>query len=127
VSHLVITPATVAAISHLADRAHSSPYTLVHTRKLFRTPLPERSLIVPHGHRVTFTVGQFRPGWRCRHLMVSGPRQWPAPYDVYKLMELFGFRGKWDECFTWADGHPNRRAVNVVEPLDGDWSPMRNA
>jgi len=50
---LVLTPATRAAVQGLAERAHLEPYSQVHTRRLFHQPLPERVLIVPHGHRVT--------------------------------------------------------------------------
>ena len=121
-SQLVLTPATISSISALARRAHSQPYPYYHARKLFRRPQPDRSLVIPHGYRVTLTVAQFRPGWTCRHLTCSLPGQWPKIDDVRKLMALFGFYATLEQCFTWADG----RAVNAVEPLDGDWSPMWN-
>ena len=119
---LVLTPATLSAIGALTQRAHSQPYPPHHARKLFRRPLPDRSLVVPHGYRCSLTVGQFRPGWTCRHLTVSLPNQWPKIADVRKLMALFGFYATLEQCFTWADG----RTVNALEPLDGDWSPMWN-
>ncbi len=124
---LVMTPATKAAIHSLAVKAHAEPYTVPHARRLFRAPLPERSLIVPHGHRLVFMVGQFRHGWLCRHLKIAGPGKWPAMTDVRYLMAAFQFVGPLEECFTWADGPLARRNVNIVQPLNGDWSPLRSS
>ena len=126
-SQLVITPATKAAINALALRAHQSPYTVPHTRRLFRAPLPERSLVVPHGHRVAFTVGQFRPNWHCRHLAIQGPEKWPTMVDTRLLMRMFGFSSPLEACLTWPDGPISRRTVNIVEPVNGDWSPLRSS
>ena len=120
---LVITPATIAAVKALSSRAHQSPWTHTHIRKLFHQPKPERTLIVPHGHRVVLTVAQFRPGWLCRQLGVLGPGRWPAIPDVRYLMKACGFRLSLEEALTWAEG----REVNILEPLDGDWSPMQSS
>src|SRR3954463_16178861 len=99
---LVLTPATRAAVQALAERAHTQPYTHVHAKRLFHTPQPERSLIVPHGHRVTLTVGQFQPGWLCRRLEVTGPEAWPTIQDVSRLMALSRFNSPLEQCLTWA-------------------------
>ena len=90
---LVLTPATRAAITTLAERAYLQPYTPAHTKRLFHTPLPERSLIAPHGYRISFVVGQCRPHWPCRHLRVTGPERWPLMPDVRYLMDAFRFTG----------------------------------
>jgi hypothetical protein len=124
---LVMTPATKAAINALALRAHSQPYTVPHARRLFRAPLPERSLVVPHGHRLVYMVGQFRHGWLCRHLAIQTTEKWPTMASTRTLMGLFGFRHPLESCLTWPDGPPARRCVNIVEPLDGDWSPLRSS
>jgi hypothetical protein len=124
---LVLTPATRAAITTLAERAYLQPYTPAHTKRLFHTPLPERSLIAPHGYRISFVVGQCRPHWPCRHLRVTGPERWPLMPDVRYLMDAFRFDGPLEECLTWADGSPNRRNVNILQPVNGDWSPLQSA
>jgi hypothetical protein len=94
---------------------------------LFRQPLPERQLIVPHGHLLTFVVGQFQPGWVCRHLTVRGPHNWPTMAHVRVLMDLFGFSNTLEACLTWAEGPHDRRSVHVLEPVSGDWSPLRSS
>jgi hypothetical protein len=124
---LVLTSATRAAIQSLTERAHTQPYTPVHTRRLFYSPLPERSLTVPHGHRVTLTVGQFQPGWLCRRLEVAGPDAWPAVQDVCHLMTMSRFNSSLEQCLTWYAGPPTRRTVNILEPVNGDWSPLRSS
>jgi len=126
-THLVITPATKAAIHQLRVRAYQSPFTYAHIRKNFRSPLPERTLVVPHGHKIAFTVAQFRPDWRCRQLAIQGPDKWPSVADVRYLMAAFYFDGSLEKCLTWADGPEHRRRVNILEPIDGDWSPMRSS
>jgi hypothetical protein len=125
-SQLVITPATKAAIHALAIRAHAQPYTVPHARRLFRAPEPDRFLVVPHGHKIVFTVGQFRHGWPCRHLAIQGPEKWPTVADTRLLMRMFGFSSPLEACLTWPDGPPARRRVNIIEPLNGDWSPIRS-
>jgi len=124
---LVITPATTAAIRSLRVRAYQSPFTYAHIRKNFRSPLPERTLVVPHGHKISFTVAQFRPGWRCRQLAIQGPDKWPTMADVRYVMGAFDFKSPIEACLTWTDGPDHRRQVNILEPLDGDWSPMRSS
>jgi hypothetical protein len=125
---LVLTPATRASIAHLSHRAHQQPYPTHHLKRLFRQPLPERSLVVPHGYRLTFTVGQFRPGWACRHLAVVGPKRWPTPEAVAALMRLFEFKNEMSECLTWPGGPLGSFSVNVLEPCDGkNWTPLRSA
>lgn len=124
---LVLTPATRAALSSLADRAHLETYTQPHTKRLFRNPLPERSLVVPHGYSVAFIVGQFQPHWPCRHLRVTGPGTWPAITDVRFLMQAFRFTAPLEACLTWAEDSRDRRNVNVLQPLNGDWSPFHSS
>ena len=124
---LVLTPATRATVQGLAERAHLEPYSQVHTRRLFHQPLPERVLIVPHGHRVTLTVGAFQPGWLCRRLEVTGPDVWPTVPDVCHLMAMSRFNSPLEQCLTWYAGSPARRTVNVLEPVLGDWSPLRSS
>src|SRR5215203_1828364 len=125
---LVLTPATKATIAALALRARQEPFTHPHIRRLFYEPKPERTIIVPYGYKVVFTVAQFRPGWLCRQLTVSGPEKWPTPGSVKALMALFDFHNDLEHCLTWPDGPVVRRAVNVLEPVDGkNWAPLRSS
>src|SRR5215204_6692960 len=116
---LVVTPVTRASISALSRRAHLSPYTQPHLKRLFFQPLPERSLTVPHGYHMTFTVGQFRPGWLARHLAVTGPIGRPSSDALAVLLDLFDFKNKPEHCLTWPGGPLGPHAVNILEPLDG--------
>jgi len=124
---LVLTPATKATINALSIRAHQQPFTTPHIRRLFTLPKPDRTIVVPHGHVVVFTVAHFRPGWVCRQLAVSGPDKWPTPAAVKLLMEMFDFRNDLEHCLTWPDGLAHRRAVNVLEPIDNNWAPLRSS
>lgn len=81
-------------------------------------------MVAPHGHQLVFTVGQFQPGWTCRHLEVTGPDRWPLMADVQHLMVTCRFAGPIEECLTWADGSLDRRTVHILQPLSGDWSPL---
>jgi hypothetical protein len=124
---LVLTPATKATINALSIRAHQAPFTTPHIRRLFRQPKPERTIVVPHGHLVVFTVAHFRPGWICRQLAVAGPDQWPTRASVETLMRLFEFRNDLEHCLTWPDGTSQRHSVNILEPVDNNWAPLRSS
>jgi hypothetical protein len=121
---LVRSPATATAIKALSHRAHSQPYTHPHIRRLFFTPRPDRTLVIPHGHTVEFTVAQFRPGWLARQLAIIGPELWPDVEDVRYLMKSFDFKHPLEKCVTWPAGNGKRRQVNILEPLNGDWGPF---
>ena len=124
---LVLTPATKATVYALSQRAHAQPFTTPHIRRLFKLPKPDRTIVVPHGHLVVFTVAHFRPGWICRQLAVSGPGSWPERVSVETLMALFGFRNDLEHCLTWPDGPASRHSVNVLEPVDNNWAPLRSS
>src|SRR3954465_9038897 len=124
---LVLTPATKSTINALSVRAHQAPFTAPHIRRLFAQPKPDRTIVVPHGHIVVFTVAHFRPGWICRQLAVSGPGQWPSRDAVATLMRMFDFRNDLELCLTWPDGPASRHAVNVLEPIDNNWAPLRSS
>ena len=124
---LVLTPATKATIHALSQRAHQQPFTTPHIKRLFNQPKPERTIVVPHGHLVVFTVAHFRPGWTGRLLSVTGPGKWPTVASVETLMRLFDFRNDLEHCLKWPDGSPDRHAVNVFEPIDNNWAPLRSS
>jgi hypothetical protein len=124
---LVLTPATKATIDALSQRAHQQPFTTPHMRRLFSQPKPERTIVVPHGYLVVFTVAHFRPQWIGRLLSVTGPEKWPDPSAVKTLMRLFGFHNELEHCLTWPDGVTARTAVNVFEPIDNNWAPLRSS
>jgi len=75
---------------------------------------------------VHFDTGYYKPQWLCRHLSVQGPGKWPGKPEVRKLMHLAGFNETLEGVVSWADRTSDRHAVHVLEPLNGDWSPMRN-
>jgi len=131
--HLVLTPVVTRHIEALSARGHASPLSFQHIRRLHqRIEWPDeillpRQLDVPRGYHIRFATAHYRPGWICRLLTVRGEDKWPKRPDVDKLMLLTGFKSPIEACFTWADGPMNRQQVNILEPLDGDWSPMRSS
>jgi hypothetical protein len=128
-AHLVLTPAVTRHIETLAERAHAEPLTFHHIRRLHRRDvwpadvLARFQLDVPRGYHLRFSTAHYRPGWVCRHLTVRGEGRWPERQDVDQLMRLTGFRHPLEACVNWYDGDA-RRTVHVLEPLNGDFSPI---
>jgi len=61
-----------------------------------------------------------------RPISVSGPNQLPAPQAVELLMKFMGFQHAILEAMVWTEQvGPDRHAVNVLEPVSGDWEPLR--
>jgi len=122
---LLLTPATRQAIGAMVSRGHGHRLSF-DTIRLRKIPHDHYRLVVPHGFVVHFDTGYYRPSWLCRHLSVQGPAKWPSMREVGNLMKLSGFQGDIEGVVSWADRTPERHIVHVLEPLNGDWSPMRN-
>jgi hypothetical protein len=115
-------------------------------------PLPvnfnaDYTIPIPRFYKVTYTHEEHAPGVVCRHMSISCANRDRVPnqYAVAWLMELFGFVNKmfWpdrgvqfklltnDEADAKAgrivkvwieDLKSGGKAINVLEPLDGDWA-----
>lgn len=77
------------------------------------------------GYSCTYTVEEHRPGVSCRHISVSGPNQLPHPKAVTMLMKIMGFQRELLDAMVWTeDVGGGRMAINVLEPVSGDWGPL---
>jgi len=86
-----------------------------------------KTLDVPMGFHVVLTH-EHHPGGLLRHLSVSVilPGRVPHPEAVRMIMQEVGFVLPLEECIWWDERcGPDKTAINVVEPLDGDWTPHR--
>ena len=118
-------------LTDLRARAEAAPMSLEMVRALAegRTPPEdlntELTVTIPHGVVVSFTLETQAQGL-LRHLSVSvsGPHM-PHPLVVEEMMPFLGFvNGLW-ECKTWIeDCRDGTKAINVLEPEDGDWTPF---
>ena len=123
-AQLLLTPVTVHAIKGLVGRARPIPHETLALRKV---KWENYRLCVPHGYTIHYDTGHYRPKWLCRHLTVQGPFKWPGVEEVRRLMTLVGFISSLEEAASWADRRPHRHIVHLLEPLDGDWSPLRSS
>lgn len=87
----------------------------------------DKTIAMPVGFRVTYTHEEQRPGLACRHLSVSNERGVPPP-AIMLLMERFGFKNTLADCGTYIErigAGEFEYAINVIEPLDGDMTPLK--
>jgi hypothetical protein len=122
---LLLTPVTTRAIEALVSRGHVHP--IPHeTLYLRKVRIEDYKLNVPHGYVIHYDTGFYKPKWLCRHLSVKGPAVWPGMREVRRLMKLAGFTHPLEEVASWQDGKESR-TVHLLEPLSGDWSPLRSS
>jgi len=130
---LVIGPEERAALKQIAAAAAADPVPLEVVQGLTTGELmPEavnqgKKLTIPMGFVVVLTH-EHQVGGVLRHLSVSIdlPGRVPHPEAVRMIMEEIGFVLPLEKCFWWEEAcGPGRVAINVVEPVDGDWSPHR--
>jgi len=140
---LVIGPVACERIAALLRRAAAEPVAHETLEALVAGDLVPAedhnarfTIEIPEGFRVTFTF-EHQPGGLCRHMSVSVTNargRLPHPAVVAALMREFGFHADglgpepapgralgWLEETLGTGGS----AINVVEPVDGDWSPFR--
>lgn len=123
---LLLTPVTRQAIEALIHRGQGHRLSF-DTLKLRKVDHNACRLHIPHGFVVHFDTGFYRPEWLCRHLSVQGPGKWPGVAEVRKLMGLAGFKGDLAAVVSWADRSVPRHVVHVLEPLSGDYTPLRSS
>lgn len=90
-------------------------------------PYFEHRIHLPLSYLATFTIEEQIPGIMFRHLSValaSGSEgQAPHPDIVGEIMAEFGFHNDRENVHGWIEPlEDGRCAVNVLEPIDGDWS-----
>jgi hypothetical protein len=122
---LLLTPVTITAVKALVSRGHVHP--IPHeTLYLRKVRSEDYKLNVPHGYTIHYDTGMYRPKWLCRHLSIKGPGRWPGVREVRRLMAIAGFTHPLEEVASWHDGGLSR-TVHLLEPLSGDWSPLRSS
>lgn len=95
-------------------------------------PIPEGlyddfTFDVPMGFTVIYTH-EAQPRGLFRHMSMSVhlDNRVPNPLAVQMVMDEMGFVNKLAECIWWEEAvGTGKTAINVVEPLDGDWEPHR--
>ena len=122
---LLLTPVTITAVRALVQRGHVHPipHDTLYLRKVRHE---DYKLNVPHGYTIHYDTGHYRPRWLCRHLSIKGPARWPGVREVRRLMVLAGFTHPLEEVASWHD-NAEHRTVHLLEPLSGDWSPLRSS
>lgn len=132
---LVINDDTRAQMREVVSRAEAEPVTLEQVRQLQAGELLPNSvnegktLDIPMGFHVVYTHEEQEHGY-LRHMSMSITAfhgRVPSPQAVQMVMEEMGFINPLEQCLWWQeDCGGERMAINVVEPLDGDWEPFQN-
>lgn len=117
----------------LKAKAEACPIPLDVVTKLFKEGLPAGphpfdpfTVDILGGYRITFTLETQRHGV-CRHLSVSADAKDRLPHKpvVMALMGELGFLLSLNDCKVWLEETTTRgAAVNVLEPVGGDWGPF---
>jgi hypothetical protein len=130
---MVINPAVQERAREILALAELRPIPLeVHQLLAAGEPIPKGiyddfTMRVPMGFTVIFTH-ETQPVGLLKHLSMSVDlaNRVPHPEAVRLLLEEFGFATRLEDCIVWQEdcggGHT---AINVIEPVDGDWEKLR--
>lgn len=130
---LIIDNAVKARIQEIRALAEERPIPLeVNTLLEAGKPIPKGSyddfkVRIPMGFSVIFTH-ETQPKGLLKHLSMSVDLagRVPRPLAVQMLMDEFGFAMPLEKCIFWEEGCGGGQvAINVLEPVDGDWEPFR--
>ena len=130
---LVINPAVQERVREILALAEVRPIPLeVHQLLAAGEPIPQGiyddfTMRVPMGFTVIFTH-ETQPVGLLKHLSMSVDLagRVPHPEAVRMLLEEFGFTTRLEDCIVWQeDCGGNHTAINVIEPVDGDWDKLR--
>jgi hypothetical protein len=94
----------------------------------------EFTIAIPMGYRVTFTHEELFQGCVCRHISVSVDAlgMLPSVESVELLLAAYGFVNGVKGCYVFIEdygtyrGQEMAKAINLVEPLDGDVAGLLN-
>ena len=121
-AQLLLTPVTVNALQGYLKRDRPIAWHTIRLRK--HTP---EKFSIPYGYILTYRTGYYKPDFLCRHMTLSGPGRWPPMKETRDLMKLIGFKSTLEGCLSWASGPEERKVVHLVEPVDGNWAPLRSS
>ena len=131
---LVIDQEVQEKIKKVIKHATNNPTSLETMMKLAKgEPAPgglnaDFTIDIPMGFSVTYTHEE-HPGSMCKHLSMSvhAKDRVPNPIAVEMILKEFGFTNSLSECLKWGTvweekfGENNQTAINIVEPLNGDF------
>lgn len=131
---LAIDPSVRERMREIVALANERPIPL-ETIKLLAAgePMPKGlhddfTLVVPMGFPVIYTH-EVQPKGIFRHLSMSVALEGrvPHPEAVRVVMQEMGFLNALEDCLFWEEAAGGGvTAINVLEPLDGDWTPHLN-
>lgn len=119
-AHAMRSPVSHAALVEISEMAKKNPVGgLVLNR--------DHTVPIPACYTATYTVEEQMPGVLFRHLSVAiidgQPDRGPHPLVMDEIMREYGFHNDRENVQGWLETlEDGRLAVNVLEPLDGDWS-----
>ena len=134
---LVIDQEVQEKIKKLIKHATNNPTSLETMMKLAQgEPVPaglnaDFTIDIPTAYAVTYTHEE-QPAGMCKHLSISvhTKGRFPHPEAVQMLMNEFGFTNNLYECAKagsiWEEkfGEEQQSAMNIVEPLNGDFATL---
>lgn len=110
-SVLVISDGVRARVTDLVERATATPVDVLAVVKQCATPegrerhisfmTKYRTVVIPVGYYVTFSVDVGHPGGTARHVSISTGKptaRLPSPEAVEMIMTLLGFEGGVKDC-----------------------------
>jgi hypothetical protein len=124
---LLIGPDEKAKLAALAKLAEEHPVDMPSVMERIKTgegkhrhmmQMAVRTVEIPMGYSVTFSVEDGHPVGRCRHLSVSldDPKKAPHPAAVWSIACLLGFWGELCECDgVWWEKLHQGEAINLVQ------------
>jgi hypothetical protein len=134
---LEMTKEVMARIEEVRDwaAAHPVPYEEVYrlyeaykATGVSRIPPPESRLTIPQGFRVAYGHELSSKGTVLHRVCVVSPGEVPPQAAIGVIMKAFGFVNPPVNCKIWMNPvSEGRYAVNVLEPLDGDWRSLMGA
>ena len=133
---LAIGDSEKAAIRYLINRAESnriSYTTMFANAEAYKNgctaPPPimrDLTIEIPIGFTAAYSIEEHMPGAWFKHFSIglrTTPGRGPNRHAAAMLIEAFGFVNKIEQCEVWSEPLDDKTfAINVLEPLDGDWS-----
>ena len=130
---LVINPEVEARARAIVALAETRPIPLEVNQLLAAgNPIPKGiyddfTMRVPMGFTVIYTH-ETQPVALLKHLSMSVDLagRVPHPEAVRMMLELFGYVTPLEDCLVWPeDCGGGQAAINVLEPVDGNWDALR--
>jgi hypothetical protein len=133
-SALMIGPGEKKAIAALIEKAKKHRFSYQRMREyasgarpINRKLMSDLTILIPAGFTVTYSIEDHAPKVPCHHLSVAAPRadRVPNEFAIAMILREFGMMMPLDQSQVYPEEfEPNRIAINVIQPVDGDWTPL---